>query len=103
MLNQQINQFLTQNSGVLYLLVAINILLIIFAPFLISYFSDKDLPEGARDFRINVVRGLNVLVIGLLGHFRFYSEGQSGQGIGIKILSIPVSYTHLTLPTTPYV
>ena len=88
MLSQQINSYLLQSSGVLYALLAINLLLIVFAPYLVTRFSDKELPDGARDFRINVIRGLNVLVIGLLGHFRFYAEGQSGQGIGIKILSI---------------
>lgn len=90
MLSQQINTYLLQSSGVLYALLVINLLLIVFAPYLITRFSDKDLLDGARDFRINVIRGLNVLVIGLLGHFRFYSEGQSGQGIGVKVLSILV-------------
>lgn len=88
MFSQEINAFLIQSSGVLYTLVAVNVLLIIFAPYLVTRFSDSDMAEGARDFRINVIRGLNVLAIGLLGQFRFYSEGQSGQGIGIKILSI---------------
>lgn len=90
MLSQQINSYLLQSSGVLYALLAINLLLIVIAPYLVERFSEKDLPEAARDFRINVIRGLNVLVIGLLGHFRFYSEGQSGQGIGVKVLSILV-------------
>lgn len=90
MFSQQIKLYLSQSSGVLYALLLINLLLIVFAPVLVKHFSDKELPEAARDFRINVIRGLNVLVIGLLGHFRFYSEGQSGQGIGIKILSILV-------------
>ena len=88
MLSQEINSYLIQSSGVLYTLLAINLLLIFFAPFLVTRLSDNDLPDGALDFRINVIRGLNVLVIGMLGHFRFYSEGQSGQSIGIKLLSI---------------
>lgn len=90
MYSQQIKLYLLQSSGVLYALLLINLLLIVFAPVLVKHFSDKELPEAARDFRINVIRGLNVLVIGLLGHFRFYSEGQSEQGIGIKVLSILV-------------
>lgn len=90
MLSQQINNFLLNSSGVLYGLLLVNLLLIFIAPMLVQRFSNKELPDGARDFRINVIRGLNVLVIGLLGHFRFYSEGQSGQGIGIKVLSILV-------------
>jgi len=89
MFSQKINAFLLHYSGVLYGLLIINVLLIIFAPYLVKRFSGKNLAEGAREFRINVIRGLNVLIIGLLGHFRFYS-GQSGQGIGVKILSVLV-------------
>ena len=77
-----------QSGGVLYTLLLINLVLIAFAPYLVKRFSDNELSDGDRDFRINVIRGLNVLIIGLLGHFRFYSEGQSGQGIGVKLLSI---------------
>lgn len=90
MLSQQINTYLLQSSGVLYGLLIVNLLLIVFAPYLVRQFSNDDVADGAREFRINVIRGLNVLIIGLLGHFRFYSEGQSGQGIGVKILSILV-------------
>jgi len=90
MFSQKINSFLLESSGVLWGLLIINVLLIFFAPYLVKQFSGKNLADGARDFRINVIRGLNVLVIGLLGHFRFYSAGQSGQGIGIKILSVLV-------------
>jgi len=90
MLSQQINTFLLNNSGVLYGLLVINFLLIVFAPFLIERFSNEEIPQATREFRINVIRGLNVLVIGLLGHFRFYSEGQSGQGVGVRVLSILV-------------
>ena len=90
MLSQRINEYLLGNSGVLYGLLIVNLLLIVIAPVLVDRLSDKELPEGARDFRINVIRGLNVLIIGLLGHFRFYSEGQSGQCMGIRILSILV-------------
>jgi len=90
MFSQKINDFLLESSGVLYGLLIINIVLIFFAPYLVERFSDKNLTTGARDFRINVIRGLNVLIIGLLGHFRFYSAGQSGQGIGIKVLSVLV-------------
>jgi len=89
MFSQKINVFLLESSWVLYGLLIVNVLLIFFAPFLVKQYSGKNLTDGARDFRINVIRGLNVLIIGLLGHFRFYS-GQSGQGIGVKILSVLV-------------
>ena len=90
MLSQQFNAYLVNNSGVLFGLVLLNLLLIVFAPWLVRRFASEDLPDGARDFRINVVRGLSVLIISLLGHFRFYSDGLSGQGIGIKLVSILV-------------
>ena len=90
MLSQQIKMYLSQSSGVLYALLVINLLLIVFAPYIVKHFSSKEQTDATRDFIINVIRGLNVLIIGLLGHFRFYSEGQSGQGIGIKVLSILV-------------
>ena len=90
MYSQQINSYLTQHIGVLLTLLVINILLIIFAPYLVTRFSDSTIADGARDFRINVIRGLNVLVIGLLGYYRFYGDGQSGQGVGVKLLLILV-------------
>lgn len=90
MLSQRINEYLLSSSGVLYALLIVNLLLIMIAPLIVDRLSGKDLAKGARDFRVNVIRGLNVLIIGLLGHFRFYSEGQSGQNIGIKVLSILV-------------
>ena len=90
MYSQQVNSYLTQHIGVLLTLLVINILLIIFAPWLVTRFSNDDIADGARDFRINVIRGLNVLVIGLLGYFRFYGDGQSGQGAGVKLLLILV-------------
>ena len=90
MFSQQINAFLLQNSTAFYGLLVLNLLLIVFAPYLVGRLSAKDTPEPVLDFRINVIRGLNVLIIGLLGHFRFYGAGQSGQGIGVKMLSILV-------------
>ena len=89
MYSNRINLYLTQNNSILLTLLAINLLLIVFAPYLVTRLSGDDLPKGARDFRINVIRGLNVLIIGMLGHFRFYAtEDQSSQSIGIKVLSI---------------
>lgn len=90
MFGQKINLFLLNSSGVLYGLVAVNLLLIFFAPFLVKRYSHQEMTDGAIDFRVNVIRGLNVLVIALLGHFRFYGAGQSGQGVGVKILSVLV-------------
>lgn len=90
MLSQQIKTYLSQSSGVMYALIAVNLLLIVLAPHIVDRFSREELEKGAREFRINVIRGLNVLIIGLLGYFRFFEDGQSGQGIGVKVLSILV-------------
>lgn len=90
MLSQTIKTYLSQSSEVMYLLLALNLLLIFIAPYLVDRISKEELEKGAREFRINVIRGLNVLIIGLLGYFRFFEDGQSGQGIGIKVLSILV-------------
>ncbi len=90
MLLQQISQYLSQNSVLLYGLLIVNLLLIVFAPFIVNYFSNKDLPDSTIDFRTNVIRGLNVLILALLGYVQFYGDGQSGQGVGVKLLSVLV-------------
>ena len=89
-MSEQINQYLTQSSALMSVLLVVNVLLIIFAPRIVKQFSSNDITEGALDFRANVIRGLNVLVISMLGYFRFYGAGQSGQNLGIKLFSILV-------------
>jgi len=88
MLSQQISDFLVQNHVAFYGLLILNLLLIVFATRIVRRFSSKELADQDFDFRVIILRGLNVLLIGLLGYFRFYGEGQSGQGIGVKALSI---------------
>lgn len=88
MFSQRINTFLLESNGFVYGVLVLNLLLIIFAPYIVKRFLHKQEDENTQIFFVNVIRGLNVLVISLLGHFRFYSEGQSGQGIGLKVISI---------------
>jgi len=90
MLIQQISQYISQNPMLFYGLLVINLLLIVFAPVIVKRFSSKDVPENTIDFRVNVIRGLNVLVLSLLGYILFYGDGQSAQGVGIKLLSVLV-------------
>jgi len=90
MLLQQISQFISHNPMLFYGLLIINLILIVFAPFIVTRLTNKDTPENTVDFRVNVIRGLNVLVLSLLGYILFYGDGQSAQGVGIKILSVLV-------------
>ena len=69
-------------------MVVINLLLIVFSPRIIKALSNEDTAPYLLDFRTNLLRGSIGLVLGLLGYFRFYGAGQSGQGLGIKFLSI---------------
>ncbi len=87
-MSEQIAALLVDHWFVLVALLLINLLLIIFAPQIIKAFSKDDTPPGSLEFRIKVMRGLNGLAVGLLGYFRFYGAGQSGQSLGIKLLSI---------------
>jgi len=69
-------------------LLLINLVLILFSSRIIRALSSEDTSQNRLEFRTNVLRGLNGLAVGLLGYFRFYGDGQSGQGLGIKLLSI---------------
>ena len=71
MLIQQISQYISQNPMLFYGLLVINLLLIVFAPVIVKYLSNKEVPENTVDFRVNVIRGLNVLVLSLLGYILF--------------------------------
>lgn len=84
----QVHNFVTDMGPLFYLLIVVNIVLLVLAPKIIDMLSSDDLAANSRDFRINVLRGLNVLIVAILGHFRFYSTGDTGQWLGIKLLSI---------------
>ena len=90
MLIQQISQYISQNPMLFYGLLLVNLVLIVLAPAIVSHVSNKETPENTIDFRVNVIRGLNVLLLSLLGYILFYGDGQSGQGVGIKLLSVLV-------------
>lgn len=89
-MSEQIGLFLEQNWLVYVALLLVNVLLIFFASRIIAALSDEETPNGSLEFRTNVLRGFNGLVMALLGYFKFYGAGQSGQGLGIKLLSILV-------------
>ena len=54
---------------------------------------------------LSIVQGLTeFLPVSSSGHLRIVSELFWGEDAGASFTAvIPVSYTHLTLPTTPYV
>ena len=62
-------------------------------------FADEDIPE-------NVLNNINSKIEKLLGemneHLKQRNQGEILRD-GYKVAIIAVSYTHLTLPTTPYV
>lgn len=90
MVSEQLNTFLEQNWLVYVGILLVNLTLIFFAPRIIRAFSQEDTSTGSLEFRANVLRGFNGLAMALVGYFKFYGAGQSGQGLGIKLLSILV-------------
>ena len=88
MFSQLMDIYVSRNSAVFFSLLAFCILLIVLAPSLVSMASDEEIDEDVLSFRANVIRGLNVLLIGLLVQWRFYSNDQTGQGLVTKALTI---------------
>ncbi|MFK8080570.1 MAG: mechanosensitive ion channel family protein [Granulosicoccus sp.] len=90
MLSEQTGAFLTENWLVYIGLLLINLLLIFFAARIVRILAHEDTSSNSLEFRTNVLRGFNGLAIALVGYLKFYGAGQSGQGLGIKVLSILV-------------
>jgi len=107
--SESISRYLLNHDALYYTLLVVNLALIFFAPWLIKQLvrAEPDLNESSGElterFWINALRGLNVLIIALLGHFRFFSQhsGDAGNSAGVKIVSIIVvvylSYLSVTL------
>jgi len=93
-----ISKFFLQHDTVYYALLAINIGLIVFAPWVVRTCVGKVAEWREQDgemsdrFWVNMLRGLNVLIIALLGHFRFYGQysGDASDNFGVKVVSILV-------------
>ncbi len=108
-MTETISRYLLQHDGLYYGLLIINVALIVFAPWVIRKIVgparewSENSGELTERFWTNVVRGLNVLVIALLGHFRFFGRysGDASDNLGIKVVSILVvvylSYLAATL------
>ena len=97
-MTETISRYLLQHDVLYYVLLAVNVLLIVFAPWVVRQvfgptrqWSERD-GELTERFWIIVIRGLNVLVIALLGHFRYFGRysGDASDNLGIKIVSILV-------------
>jgi len=95
---ETISRYFLQHDGLYFALLVINVALIFFAPWVIRVLYSSRVEQHSSDgqlterFWINVLRGLNVLIIAMLGHFRFYGaySGNAADNLGIKIVSILV-------------
>ncbi len=108
-MSETISRYLLSHDALYYTLLAVNLALIVLAPWLIKRFEHFGFThkEGAGElterFWINALRGLNVLIIALLGHFRFYGQNSNvdSANVGVKVVSIIVvvylSYLAVTL------
>ncbi len=68
---ESITTLVTSLGSGFYLLLPVNLLLLVFAPVIVDYLAGEELEEPGRDFRINTLRVLNllvalILIIGLL-------------------------------------
>jgi len=107
--SESISRYLLNHDALYYSLLAVNLALIVFAPWLVKRFAHTEINqkessgELSARFWVNALRGLNVLIIALLGHFRFFGQysGDAGESIGVKVVSIIVvvylSYLSVTL------
>jgi len=95
---ETISRYLLQHDLLYYTLLAINIALIVFAPWVVRkvFGPSRQWSEGDGElterFWVIAIRGLNVLTIALLGHFRYFGRysGNASDNIGIKVVSVLV-------------
>ncbi len=92
-----ISEYLANHGELYYTLLVINSALIVLAPWLIRSVlgrlrkeprGEADLPEN---FWVNVLRGLNVLLIVMLGYLRFFLSNEVRgvtDNFGVKVVSI---------------
>lgn len=108
-MSETISRYLLNHDALYYTLLAVNLALIVLAPWLIKRIAhldiiqDEDSGELTERFWVNALRGLNGLVIALLGHFRFFGQNTvaASANVGVKVVSIIVvlylSYLSVTL------
>ena len=84
-----IYQALSHLSAYHYLIIAINLLLLILAKPLILKTGGKQ-PERQIDFRVSVLRVLNLAILAVVCYYAFYSVNAGGQGFAIKLIAILV-------------
>lgn len=89
-MGEWIAQYFVQHEVLTYVLLGILVLLLILAKVLVVAFSGKEIDDSHQQFRINLVRGLSVVLIALLGYFMFFGRGQAVQNFGIRFLYILV-------------
>ena len=82
--------------------------IMVWSQHLTEKFTQQRLPDSARPTQLGRIYGLNAgIIITLLGQvlMEFWSYHWIVTQVGATLITLmmPVSYTHLTLPTTPYV
>lgn len=80
---------LSQFGTLHYLIIAINILLLLIAKPLILKTGSKP-TERQIDFRVNVLRGLNLAILTAVCYNAIYSSNAERQGLAVKLISILV-------------
>ena len=75
-------------SMVDYLVLTVNVLLIIFARPVLKRFAASSLTPKTLNVRVNLLRGLNVIIIFVYGYQYLYAHATQSNGTIVKILSI---------------
>lgn len=85
-------------SAWVYVLLTLNVLLAWFAPSIVNAFGGAEASDQARDFRINVLRGLNALFVILLCYYLFFGAAESFRRWGFRLfLSLLIVYASYLL------
>ena len=84
-----ITEVMSRFAAVHYLIIAVNLLLMLLARSLILKTGGK-LTERQIDFRVNVLRVLNLAILMAVCYNAFYSGGDSGRGFAVRLISILV-------------
>jgi len=82
-----IQQFIGRLTLLDYIVMAANILLIVFAHPILTRFSSGTVPQKTQNLRVYLLRGMNIIILLVYGYVYFYRPS-GGAGGGIKILGI---------------
>jgi len=80
--------FLARLSPVDYLIIFMALLIFVFAPKVARAVTSDQQDKRSLSFRSHALRGFAVLVVAILGYFRYYYSGQAYNGFAVRLLSI---------------